>query len=61
MNGSNHSFLSLLGFENEKPLLHPSSPSSTTGRATIPVKDFAFTFTYPPILLRRMNSEATQY
>jgi hypothetical protein len=35
MNGKKKAFFSLLRFENEKPLLHPSSPSSTTGRARI--------------------------
>lgn len=31
-------FFSLLRFENKKPLLHPYSPSSTTGRARILVE-----------------------
>lgn len=52
MNGSNHSFLSLLIFKNEKPLLHPSSPSSTTGRATMEVEaDPSYTL-YPIFDLR---------
>jgi hypothetical protein len=38
MNGKKKAFFSLLRFENEKPLLHPYSPSSTTGRARILVE-----------------------